>query len=72
MLANVRCIAQVTLLTAVLVFGALLIVGSFDSPGWSDAHHGWEHTWTEYVAFCWIHLDITMSHTRYLNGDHDD
>ena len=43
MKARLRRIAQVTLLTAVLVFGALLIVGSFNTPSWSDPHHGYEH-----------------------------
>lgn len=33
--------AQVVVLTAVLVFGGLLVAGSFDSPSWaSSAHYG--------------------------------
>lgn len=39
MLAKVRRIAQVTLLTAALVFGTMLMIGNFDTSGWASSHH---------------------------------
>ena len=39
MLTQVKRIAQITALTLVLVFGTLLVVGSFDTPVWSSSDH---------------------------------
>ena len=39
MLAKIRRIAQVTLLTVALVFGAMLMIGNFDTSGWASSHH---------------------------------
>ena len=38
MFGYMRRIVQVISLTFVLVFCSLLVVGSFDTPGWSDSH----------------------------------
>lgn len=54
MLAKVRRIAQVTLLTAALVFGAMLMIGSFDTPGWAHPHHGGE----VYVGALGVHFTV--------------
>lgn len=71
MLRHVRRIAQVTLLTAVLVFSTLLVVGSFDSSVWSDAHHGGSVTVTFHEGSWWNYKGHTRSVTVYVNGGHD-
>lgn len=45
MLAKIRRIAQVTLLTATLVFGTMLMIGNFDTSGWASSHHTTEAYW---------------------------
>lgn len=54
MLAKVRRIAQVTLLTAALVFGAMLMIGNFDTSGWASSHH----TSETYIGIGSFHLAI--------------
>lgn len=39
MLAKFRRIVQVTLLTAALIFGAMLMIGSFDTDSLAQSHH---------------------------------
>lgn len=67
MIARVRRIAQITLLTTVLVFGSLLLVGSFDTPVWS--HGGHHHTWSKKVSKhkggFWIYWGSTETTTVY-------
>ena len=56
MFGYMRRIAQVTLLVVLIVFGSLLVIGSFDTPGWSHHHYvqeayagfsiwGWDKHW---------------------------
>jgi len=52
MLAKIRRIAQVTLLTATLVFGTMLMIGNFDTSGWASSHH----TTEIYVGTAGIHF----------------
>jgi hypothetical protein len=67
----VQRIAQITLLTVVLVFGTLLIVGSFNNIGWSDAHHGESHTGPHYFHLNNGHHDVQhIKHSDYVNGEH--
>lgn len=40
MISQFRRMTQVAILTCMLVFGTLLMVGSFEAPVWSDPHHG--------------------------------
>lgn len=43
MVRHFRRITQVVALTFVLLFCTLLVVGSFDTLGWSDEHHTHRH-----------------------------
>lgn len=68
---HIQRIAQITLLTVVLVFGTLLIVGSFNNIGWSDAHHGESHSGPHYFHLDNGHHDPkTVKHGAYVNGGH--
>ena len=68
---HIQRIAQITLLTVVLVFGTLLIVGSFNSIGWSDAHHGDSHTGPHYYHVANDHHGaMNAKHSAYVNGQH--
>lgn len=68
MLRHVRRIAQVTLLTAVLVFSTLLVVGSFNTPSWSDGHHTEESYWGVSIGDWSIHFGSE----EYESGSHHD
>lgn len=49
--------AQVVLLTAVLVFGGLLVAGSFDASSWaSSEHYGSDNYWGGEIGGVSIHL----------------
>ena len=73
MLNYFRRTAQVIALTFVLVFGTLLMVGSFDVPVWSDSHHGYESTRMGHetvVLFFYIGKVSTI--TYYHNSGHGE
>ena len=71
MITYVRRIVQVTLLTMVLVFGAMLIVGSLDTPGWSDPHHGYSTKGKIHVQIVpWVYAGAEVEHEAYVNGGH--
>ena len=42
-LSKPKLIVQVTLLTVLLVFSGLLVLGSFDVADWAEASHGSSH-----------------------------
>ena len=66
MFGYMRRIAQVTILTFVLVFGSLLVVGSFDTPGWSHAHDTDEN----YGGFTALFLKIHWGDEHYKGVTH--
>ena len=71
MLNYFRRTAQVVMLTCVLIFGTLLILGSFETTGWSDSHHGYGHTKTVHNDWIfWWYTGETIVHEEYSNGGH--
>lgn len=57
---------QVMVLTTVLVFSGLLIVGSFDAPSWaSDEHYGGD-TYFGVQITRWV--DIHLGGSHYYNN----
>lgn len=59
MIRYIKRTLQVTLLTAMLVFSGLLIMGSFDTPSWSASDHVTHET---YSSWWFIH---TSGHESY-------
>ncbi|MYC74671.1 hypothetical protein F4X10_02725 [Candidatus Poribacteria bacterium] len=73
MLNYFRRTAQVVMLTFLLVFGTLLMVGSFEMPGWSDAHHGDSYYADVHYKVAWIwYMGKTVLHEDYESGGHGD
>lgn len=68
MLSHFRRIIQVVALTFVLVFGTLLMVGSFEMPGWSDPVHVLQET--THVRVWPFYLLVTTTH--YVHSGHGD
>lgn len=68
MFRHFRYITQVVALTFVLLFGALLMVGSFETPGWSDPVHVVQETTHETVFY--FYLPLTTTH--YVHSGHGD
>ena len=49
MIRYVWRVVQVSLLTVLLLFGTLLIMTSFESPGWSDRAYEHHSTYAKHV-----------------------
>lgn len=64
--------AQVALITVILVFGSLLVIGSFDIPGWSDAHHGYESYVEAHGGIFLWYIGGTYRHVHYKHSGHGD
>ena len=70
-MSHVQRVLQVSVVTAVLVFGSLLILGTFDNVGWSDDHHGKSHTGSAYMTKMKdVHELVHQTHSDYVNGQH--
>ncbi|MYC74670.1 hypothetical protein F4X10_02720 [Candidatus Poribacteria bacterium] len=73
MLNYFRRTAQVVMLTFLLVFGTLLMVGSFEMPGWSDSHHGYEKTRMGHeTVFLLFYVGKETTIKYYHNSGHSD
>ena len=73
MLNYFRRTAQVAVLTCVLIFGTLLMLGSFETTGWSDSHHGFEYTREiHYEIFYVWYKGRSKLEKHYESGGHSD
>ena len=73
MLNYFRRLVQVVVLTFVLVFGTLVMVGSFDTPSWSDSHHGYEKKKvTHETVLLFFYMGKESSQTFYHNSGHSN
>ena len=70
MLSHFRRIIQVVALTFVLVFGTLLIVGSFEMPAWSHPHSVHKETTRDHIHFLGIYTGRTTTVTHYIHNGH--
>ena len=73
MLNYFRRTVQVAALTFVLVFGSLLMVGNFETPGWSDSHHGYETSKvTHETVFLFFYIGEHSHQKYYHNSGHSN
>ena len=71
MLNYFRRTAQVAVLTCVLIFGTLLMLGSFGTTGWSDSHHGFETSnETHETVIFFFYIGEHTHQEYYENGGH--
>ena len=72
MLNYFRRTAQVAILTFVLSFGVLLMIGGFNVPVWSDSHHGYSFENSVHKSRILWYSGATHVHREYHNGGHGD
>ena len=71
MLNYFRRSAQVAVLTCLLVFGSLLMLGGFETTGWSDSHHGYETSnVTHETVFLCFYIGEHTHQKYYHNSGH--
>ena len=65
MVRHFRRVAQVVALTCVLIFSTLLMVGSFETLGWSDEHHTHTYEDREHRNFYGIYYEYSYIENHY-------
>ena len=70
MISRFRRSTQVVVLTCMLVFGSLLMLGSFEMPSWSDPHHGGSYYHKIHKSFLIFYYGHTMHEGSYASGGH--